>query len=159
MPKCRSSNFCKNIFCELNSEDTFSNPTDNIFSEDAKSCDYSEMFQDDYPICAENGGSKDILDDGDPGYCAINEKRVDGTWGPWETEATEVTRTTWKKIEKRKYINGAHGGLSLPAENILEWYKWERKPVSFNNAQIKCEEFGGKLFFNFNGTQKQPDFF
>ena len=152
IPKCRSFNFCSAQISELNEDNVYSMGS-SILQDDAF-CDYRGMLQDDQPECEELGSEKDINDDENPGTCAINLKRADSLWGPWETRLSE-SATEWKKYEWRK--RGVN--VIQEEERVLYWYKFSGGGKSWTDAKIYCGNIDGQLFWNVNGTKAQIDFF
>ena len=110
-PRCRYFNYCLSKLCELNSDDVYSIGQNQFLLQGDPKCVYNGMIKDSTPECLERGAPKDIQDDGDPGYCAINEKRVDQIWGPWKKETTVDTQDEYKEVLKKKMqMVPAHGG-------------------------------------------------
>ena len=162
--KCRSFNFCSSFKCQLNSEDAFSvssNFTSLLL--DDPLCSYHGMLRDHVPECIEDGKSKNIRNDFYTGSCQINEKRVDEVFGPWEQMPTIETANEWRKYYTRKQLlQSAHGGIISNEGTVrnIEWFKRvDSSPKNWTEAEASCEQEGGTLFYNLNGTEEQLNFF
>ena len=64
-PDCLSFSFCHPETCRLHSQDVFSDDFNNLIDDD--SCSYRGMKREEFPKCREDGETKDILDDEEPG--------------------------------------------------------------------------------------------
>ena len=115
-------------------------------------------------ICSEMGVEKDIRDDSAPGFCKINQKRVDAFLDESLGEVLEInTADEWKRSELLKECHlAAHGGTEHCTANetkVLEWYKFVHEQSRFAESREKCVAWGGDLFYGVNGTKEQLDFF
>ena len=63
--------------------------------------------------------------------------------------------------EREIEVDFAHGGNvgDNISQEIVTWYKWVRKSLSWTNARDNCKELGGTLFSKINGTTEQLDWF
>ena len=64
-PNCLSFSFCDPETCRLHSHDVFSDDANDLIHDD--SCSYRGMKREEFPECREDGKTKDILDDEEPG--------------------------------------------------------------------------------------------
>ena len=161
IPHCRSFNYCRSQICELNSDDVFSIGADQFRMEHSRDCFYQGMLRNDMPNCMESraGTVKDIRDNY-PGYCQINQKRVDRKWSSWERIKVDNS-TDYIISDRREMIKDyAHGGEvgSDDKKRVHQWLRWVRVDKSWPVAKQNCQDLGGKLFSNVNGTKEQLEF-
>ena len=50
------------------------------------------------------------------------------------------------------------GGITVPTDFPVTWFKFVSVPMTWNEAVNNCEQIGGKLFWDLNGTQEQLQF-
>ena len=62
------------------------------------------IARNDFPTCSENSRNVHILVDDHSGVCRINQKRVDGEWGPWKSEDIVDTTSDYKEFEARQLV-------------------------------------------------------
>ena len=157
-PKCRSYNFCRPKICELNSEDAFSIGSHSELLEKFPNCVYVGMLQHDQPLCQEGSEMKHIQNDTHPGFCAINGKRVDSQWGPWNDVRVD-NETDWiEGISRSLVLEAAHGGTEgVQAENLV-WLKRIGTKKNWTEVIKNCKNFEGRLFSKLNGSQSQLTF-
>ena len=108
------------------------------------------MHQHFIPICKEN-------DDWSPSGCGTNHKKVDREWSNWK-ERTNITGDDFCKYRQKELIvHEAHGCLQGedPSRIILQHLKIVKDHLDWSNATSNCDEIGGKLFSNLDGTLDQ----
>ena len=161
-PDCRSFGFCPPKTCVLYSGDVFSNISNTQRDEN---CDYLGMRKDDSPQCMERGGNRNIQNDDDPNFCAINLKRQDSEWTSWSEEETlSGIKFQFKKARLRECFPAAHGGFSQETCNgtqmqITRWLKFIPEKSGFDEAAKTCGESSGQLAQDFSGDPMQLDFY
>ena len=104
-------------------------------------------------------GIKNIQDDSNAGNCGINQKRVDDYFGPPEKK-TDLKNREYRMYNFRKHVSvRAHGGITLDVETVeyIFWFIKGPDRMSWNEARDFCEEIGGKLFSNLDGSKAQLD--
>ena len=147
---CLSTNLCGNHLCQLNKIDMhMANDSDKIAD---PACIYSGMKVYSKPNCMENGATKNIQDDENPGFCKINQRRSDQSCSDsWEEKIDLIHDSHYKR-----YLYQSASGFSLhrgvscqDSEEILEWYVYVNRTADFDNASQTCQNMGGKLFDNF----------
>ena len=160
IPECRSVNYCSSRQCDLNFDDVFSIGGNQSLLISHPDCSYYGMSRNDLPECLDRGQNKDIQDDQDPGPCHVNKKRVDRHWGPWEVDTLIDVKGEFKEFRKRSIaIHFAHGGkLGSNESDRKTWIRFILQYLSWNEAKIKCENLGGILFSDVDGTRAQLDF-
>ena len=120
------------------------------------------MNLEEMPACIENDDEslKDIEDDNSPGNCQINQKRVDKEWSEWEKEFID-TSEEYKDIDTRHLLSDfAHGGKNGSNETlrVFHWLKIVHLIKMWDEAKDNCEQMGGKLFSDVDGTPEQLNF-
>ena len=119
------------------------------------------MKRSSFPICYQKAIEQNIQDDDNPGFCRINEKRIDREWGPWVAEIVVETEKEFKEIEKKQIVvDIAHGGKTGvdPIERTIKWLLFVPERKNWNDAKVHCESLGGKLFSDLDGTEEQLNF-
>ena len=160
VPDCKSFNYYFAKICDLNTEDVFSIQQSTLIFVETPGCVYIGMRKQDSPSCKERLSFKSIQNDADPGVCEINRKRVDRQWTEWESEALVSSKTEFKEFGRREIITDyAHGGKrgSDLAEKE-EWLKFVATKKSWVDARKHCQDLGGELFSDLNGTAAQIEF-
>ena len=158
-PVCLSFNFCNRQTCELNKVDIFSTPEGDKLLGEAIGCKYVGLKKQDRPMCKEYRQLKDIRDDSFPAICEINRKRVDRQWGPGEPIDFD-TSTEWRQVEgKRLVLEAAHGGIvsQQPLGRTLKSFAFVYTMLSWHAAKQNCQNIGGSLFHDLDGTTQQLD--
>ena len=155
---CRSFNYYLSRLCQLNSADVFAVTNMLTFETDCE-CSYVGMKANEEPKCFEKGVQANISNDVNTGRCQINKKRVDGEWGSWETELIIDNSTEYLKMKIRQPTKVfAHPEITRE-EKVLEWFRWIKQEMHFIEAKNYCEQIGGKMFSNVDGTKSQLEFF
>ena len=150
-PQCMSFNYQQHgRFCEINSQDIFSNESSSTRDENFV---YHGMKQEEEADCFGE----------DPSLCAGTDKRVNAQWGDWAHVVQIDTSDEWKKEQTRECLPPAHGGTEVcpgPKKvETLEWTKFVHLPGDWETSKSRCEELDGHLFDSLNGTKEQLDFF
>ena len=131
--------------------------------EDHPNCAYYGMRRNQEAKCSDMGVEKDIQEDSSPGFCKINQKRLDAKLDEKFEEVLEInTIDEWKRTEVKQCHLAAHGGIehcTADETKVLEWYKFVHEENFFSESREKCLDWGGELFYGVNGTKKQLDFF
>ena len=112
------------------------------------------------PGCMEAGSMRSIRDDSLPNRCEINQKRIDAEWTSWQGTLIDTVEE-WKRFSSRNCANFSHGGIETclgNSENIVEWLKWVNTRSNWAVSRLHCEQIGGKLFDDLNGTSAQLQF-
>ena len=159
--QCLSFNFCSGNICQLNSEDVFSIGQNQTLLSATSNCANYGMKRSSFPVCNQKSIEQNIQDDDNPGFCRINEKRIDREWGPWVAEVVVETEREFKEIEKKQIVlDFAHGGKTGvdPTERIKKWLVFVTEKKNWNKAKVHCENLGGKLFSDLDGTVTQLEF-
>lgn len=103
------------------------------------------------PKCEYKGKDVGILRDRWPANeCGINKKRSDGTWSEWSRYFYE-TADEYKDLEERVCLYQAHGGEGcegLSRKGV--WWVVIRQALTFGEADDKCREIGGRLYYDVN---------
>ena len=158
--ECISFNHCNSLRCELNSADVFASNTN---FEDSPICNYFGMPKDDKPFCSEKGVMRSVQDDSSENICKINGKRQDSKLSDWTVLLEIDNSKELKRVRERKCSGTvAHGGLNTCEKDVLEvmeWVKFVHNAVFWQEAVDYCENIGGQLFYNINGTLEQLQFF
>ena len=160
-PYCLSFNYCGNLVCELNFEDIFSIQNGEKQLQDYPFCVYGGMKREHFPSFTEGESELDIQDDEWEGKCVLRHKRVDLEWGAWDTAISDVlindTDPDYIRYHTREtVINVAHGGVpGSERSRIFSWIRWIRTKKTWTDAKQNCEQLGGKLFYNLDGTIEQ----
>ena len=152
-PKCKSYNYCKQYFCELNAEDEFSNDT--YFEEDIH-CEYGGMTREFMPECKEGEAVKDI-ESNKTGPCQISQKKADPIWVV--TELIDIqNETDYMKYETGFCIRGSHvENLDcLPTDKT--WIKFVNENKTYPEAEKHCADIGGQLFGEVEGSAANLQF-
>ena len=158
--KCRSFNFCGRGRCELNSHDVHSlGSKDGDFLHPKEECSYHGMTRTHIPTCnvkevpiSITGPRTDL--------CPINDKRVDREWSSWgPIQKIENTGgREYKEYQEREIlVDVAHGGLSGDgvSKRTLTHLRGVTPSRNWNKAVSSCENMGGILFSNLDGTREQ----
>ena len=158
-PKCRAFIFCVSRSCKLLSQDVFSTELSEGILKDGENCAYFGMNKNELPNCKEGARYVSIAVDYLPGRCAINAKRVDRVWTDWERRRVVDSSMDLKEIEVRDIIvDSAHGGVGeFESERVVFWIRLIYDLLTWNDAKMNCENLGGKLFDDLNGTRAQLD--
>ena len=93
--------------------------------------------------------------------CQTNGKRVDREWSSWILLPVVDESTEWKRMEKREIVlDAAHGGKVGNDSSRTKgmWLKFVKELKTWSAARDHCEDIGGKLFSNVNGTSEQLAF-
>ena len=160
-PICLSFNFCNRQTCELNGVDIFSTVEGETLLVNVTGCKYVGFKKTERPLCDEMRIQKNIQDDTIPGICKINKKRVDRQWGPGEPLDLDTDRG-WKQVEgKRLLLEAAHGGVmsQQPLGRTIQEYIFVKQELGWFDAKIHCQNLGGSLFHDLDGTTEQLDKF
>ena len=156
---CRSYNYCESKLCELNQS---LKSTYKAVMEQSPWCTYHGMSPDEVPKCQHFGVEKSVQDDDGFSYCAINGRRRDTKWSPWEEIIDINTDKEWKRHLRSYCFEPRHGGkdgeCSGEREEILEWYRLAFPERSLEEARTNCLSMNGELISNFDGTKTQLDF-
>ena len=108
------------------------------------------MRQNQRASCLEMGVERDIRDDSTPGFCRINQKRMDATLFEKVEEVLEINSADeWKRTELKVCHLAAHGGIEYCSANetkVLEWYKFVHEERFFSEAREKCLAWEGSFF-------------
>ena len=160
LPRCQSFNYCEPSICLLNSEDFYSAANSDKLVVRYPNCEYRGMKRDYVPNCYERGILKPITDDDNPGNCNINQKRIDALYGPW-TRHINQTDTEWKVFDVREALiqSGDHACVYGNTCWIQSWFKIGSDDKNWMDSKLFCEEIGGELFSDVDGTTEQLDFF
>ena len=72
----------------------------------------------------------------------------------------EETKSEWKITEKNNVlVYEEHGGKkNNKVDVVTSWLKFIRAPQSWAEAKVACENVGGHLFYELNGTDDQLQF-
>ena len=110
------------------------------------------------PKCVQLGTFVDIQNDElNPNICEINPKRVD-CQGMWVEKVID-TASEWKRYSERQVSDSFYGGKSdCETYRVHEWFKWINELKTFTDAKLHCDNIGGQLFGDINGTIQQYDF-
>ena len=160
-PECFSVNYCESGKCALNSEDAHS---ENAVLEEAQWCRYMGMNVGGKMNCEEEGVQVFEERNPDRSKCKMAGKQHESYWGEWRHIVEIDTNDEWKKVDKRECI--LHTARHAPSTcngktsevELMEWYKFVREGKTWLEAKANCEELGGKLFSNLNGTASQLEF-
>ena len=93
-------------------------------------------------------------------FQGCSSKRVDREWSPWTDAPTIDNTTEWKIYQTRVVlVDFAHGGIQGEdnTENVTVWMKFVNEVKTWQQAKENCEQIGGKLFHDLDGTQTQID--
>ena len=158
-PKCRAFIFCVTRLCKLLSQDVFSTEHFEGILKDGENCGYIGMNKNELPNCKEGVRYVSIVVDHPPGRCAINAKRVDRVWTDWERRRVIDSNVDLKEIEVRDIIvHSAHGGVGeSESERVVFWIRLIYELLTWDEAKMNCENLGGNLFDDLNGTTAQLD--
>ena len=133
------------------------------FNGRSSNCAYYGMRRNQRATCSEMGVEKDIREDSLPGFCRINQKRMDATLVEKVEEVLEINiADEWKRTQLKVCRLAAHGGIeycSADETKVLEWNKFIQEESFFPEAREKCLAWEGELFYRVNGTKEQLDFF
>ena len=101
--------------------------------EDHPNCAYYGMRRNQEAKCSDMGVEKDIQEDSSPGFCKINQKRLDAKLDEKFEEVLEInTIDEWKRTEVKQCHLAAHGGIehcTADETKVLEWYCHDPLPV------------------------------
>ena len=156
---CRSFNYYLSRLCQLNSADVFAVTNVQTSFERDRLCTYAGMKANEEPKCFEKGVQANIFDDVNTGRCRINKKRIDGEWASWEKELIIDNSTEYLKMGSRQATEVfAHPEITRE-QKVFEWFRWIKQEMHFFEAKNYCEQIGGKMFSNVDGTESQLEFF
>ena len=158
-PKCRAFIFCVTRSCKLLSQDVFSTEQFEWILEDDENCWYFGMNKNELPNCKEGVRNVSIAVDSPPGLCAINAKRIDRVWSDWARQKVIDNATDLKESDVRDIvIDSAHGGVGeSESERVVFWIRIIYELLTWDEAKMNCENLGGNLFDDLNGTTAQLD--
>ena len=158
-PHCRAFIFCVTRSCKLLSQDVFSTEQFEDILKNGEKCGYFGMNKNELPNCKEGVRKVSIAVDSPPGRCAINSKRVDRVWTDWKRQRVIDNSVDLKESEVRDIIiDSAHGGVGeSESERIVFWIRLIYELLTWDEAKMNCENLGGNLFDDLNGTTAQLD--
>ena len=153
-PKCRAFVFCVTRSCKLLSQDVFWTEQFEDILKNGEKCGHFGMNKNELPNCKEGVRKVSIAVDSPPGRCAINAKRIDRVWTDWERRRIIENSTDLKESEVRDIIiDSAHGGVGeSKSERVVFWIRIIYELLTWDEAKMNCENLGGKLLDDLNGT-------
>ena len=149
---CRSFNFCRSRYCALLRDDVFSIGVKNqSLIQTRVGCSYYGMRQHFIPFCEENDGWSSST-------CGTNQRKVDREWSNWGEERTNTTGNDFYRYrQKVLLVHPAHGDLQCEDNTkiILQHLNIVKVRMNWWSAKSNCDQFGGKLFSDLDGTEDQ----
>ena len=145
-------------FCELFSDDVFSSNRSQFLPLEHPDCLYHRMTENSVLKCNLLTSRKSMLNDE---FCQMPEKKLDIEWGPWEPILVDLPNEFKEGAIRQLIADSTDGGTQIidEKEQIQIWVKYFPEKGSWEKAKHHCEQIGGKLFSNLDGTADQIDFF
>ena len=155
---CHSFNYCSTMFCEQFSDDVFSSNKSQFLLLEHPDCLYHGMKNNSLLKCNLLTSRKSMLNDE---FCQMPEKKLDIEWGPWEPILVDLPNEFKEGAIRQLIADSTDGGTQIigEKEQIQIWVKYFPEKGSWEKAKHHCEQIGGKLFSNLDGTADQIDFF